>query len=648
MRYTEKQLVSACMTYRHDFALLPPEQQDNVRGQMAQVLGHLPEPEPQPGLMPERDTVARAMHGAYWSLAEPGTDCASRWATLSEVGRGFYLAEADKARELCAGKLPAEVWSVLQEMRACSSDGVELYAVTEYANKLEAALKGRPVSWRGVGPKLTALVNDYFRNRDDRPSNETVLLQSVAQSIVDAVREDDALKAAPGADRVAELEAEVGELRKSLACSRDRMRVTAERLERADECIADLEAKLATTEQERVDLVGELHANAEKHARELAARPEPVVIDEALAEGVLYDIGITPQGDYLVPALVTSLRKTFGTHASVSVPQGEPRLGITVREAARRRNPIDGTDAQALEHAITITERERDQLRAELDECRGRLELMTMDWQGRKADCDVLRAELEKTRRESATHHASWVVAVNTLYEVNVALGKPAPDKTDNPVQLAAKVRAELEKARAELQVERDLTQGKDDALAELRAELADLELMHQTTLDYVMEMDGELEKTRAELEAQLDAKHAKLVDVADRFRALRRAAQTVADNPYLADPDMQRLRALLQPATPEAREERLRGLGYEAPDERAYTVGDAIGLRRIEAVQHTPHEAAMETTLEERVERLERLAVATAHVSRSLSWGRNGQLHSSYVQAMSEALEALDARSKT
>ena len=33
---------------------------------------------------------------------------------------------------------------------------------------------------------------------------------------------------------------------------------------------------------------------------------------------------------------------------------------ITVREACRRRKPLDGVDAESLEHALTITERERD------------------------------------------------------------------------------------------------------------------------------------------------------------------------------------------------------------------------------------------------------------------------------------------------
>jgi hypothetical protein len=43
---------------------------------------------------------------------------------------------------------------------------------------------------------------------------------------------------------------------------------------------------------------------------------------------------------------------------------------ITVRKACRRRMPLDGTDAQALEHALTITERERDEALAEVERLR--------------------------------------------------------------------------------------------------------------------------------------------------------------------------------------------------------------------------------------------------------------------------------------
>lgn len=57
--------------------------------------------------------------------------------------------------------------------------------------------------------------------------------------------------------------------------------------------------------------------------------------------------------------------------ATVCVPACRPRnedgeSRITGRDACRRRRPLDGADAQALEHALTITERERDALRANL------------------------------------------------------------------------------------------------------------------------------------------------------------------------------------------------------------------------------------------------------------------------------------------
>jgi len=50
---------------------------------------------------------------------------------------------------------------------------------------------------------------------------------------------------------------------------------------------------------------------------------------------------------------------------------------ITVREACRLRTPLDGTDAQCLEHALTITERERDEALAHAEAAETRNELLT-------------------------------------------------------------------------------------------------------------------------------------------------------------------------------------------------------------------------------------------------------------------------------
>lgn len=48
---------------------------------------------------------------------------------------------------------------------------------------------------------------------------------------------------------------------------------------------------------------------------------------------------------------------------------------LTVREACRRQVPLGGTDAQALEHALWITEKERDEARAEVERLEGVLDI---------------------------------------------------------------------------------------------------------------------------------------------------------------------------------------------------------------------------------------------------------------------------------
>ena len=65
---------------------------------------------------------------------------------------------------------------------------------------------------------------------------------------------------------------------------------------------------------------------------------------------------------------------------------------VTVREACRRRMPLDGVDAQALEHALTITERERNTARTEGETLRKELSQMrALD----KVDCAAMRMTLK-------------------------------------------------------------------------------------------------------------------------------------------------------------------------------------------------------------------------------------------------------------
>ncbi len=80
---------------------------------------------------------------------------------------------------------------------------------------------------------------------------------------------------------------------------------------------------------------------------------------------------MTPDSEYLRQLLreargfITDLQNEYGgkirdrIDAALDGKAYDPRL--TVREACRRRMFLDGADAQALEHALTITERERDE-----------------------------------------------------------------------------------------------------------------------------------------------------------------------------------------------------------------------------------------------------------------------------------------------
>lgn len=102
----------------------------------------------------------------------------------------------------------------------------------------------------------------------------------------------------------------------------------------------------------------------------------------------------------------------------------------SAREAARRRMRLDGADAQALEHALTITERERDEVRADLarvtaerdkaiaiyrvsdhqrdEACRDRDRAMAE----RDAEIAQLRAELEEAVKYGNDYARRYIVAM--------------------------------------------------------------------------------------------------------------------------------------------------------------------------------------------------------------------------------------------
>jgi len=119
-------------------------------------------------------------------------------------------------------------------------------------------------------------------------------------------------------------------------------------------------------------------------------------------------------------------------------------LGLTVREACRRRMPLGGADAQALEHALAITERERDEaiaafkdasrLRSEIQQARMKAEderdALIVCKRAVEATQAFIKCgqqptldpggsgEYQRKRRDMEKAHAAAVAAINVPVEV--------------------------------------------------------------------------------------------------------------------------------------------------------------------------------------------------------------------------------------
>ena len=117
-------------------------------------------------------------------------------------------------------------------------------------------------------------------------------------------------------------------------------------------------------------------------------------------------------------------------HALPPAPWGnlnwcDDRPDIAAREACRRRMKLDGADAQALEHALTITERERDEAVAAFkDASRLRSEIQTARIKA-EDDRDSIRAVLDTVDavlQDAGCHHASRAEAVKRVIRERDAL----------------------------------------------------------------------------------------------------------------------------------------------------------------------------------------------------------------------------------
>jgi hypothetical protein len=204
MRYSEEQLVSACMTYQHDFGIATPTIRESVRRQMAQILENLPEPGiaadlaacrmernhwlqratelEQARACPDRETLAKALRDAY--ERGMGRDPSDGEGDAWEVVEDGYLAEAEKAIELCASRVPSEVLGLVAKWHAhalkhgssaMSYDAGFDTGLHSCARELEAALKAVPtadtevlVYWKEKAGRLKAEVASVTAVLNDR------------------------------------------------------------------------------------------------------------------------------------------------------------------------------------------------------------------------------------------------------------------------------------------------------------------------------------------------------------------------------------------------------------------------------------------------------------------------------------------------
>lgn len=133
-------------------------------------------------------------------------------------------------------------------------------------------------------------------------------------------------------------------------------------------------------------------------------------------------------------------------HALPPAPWGklnwcdDPPSNLTVREACRQRVPLDGADAQALEHALTITERERDEaIAAFKDASRLRSEIQQARMKAEDERDDALTGvEAGERAAQSARE------LVNALREIEVLCG----EEDDSPRSAVERVISERHSLR--------------------------------------------------------------------------------------------------------------------------------------------------------------------------------------------------------
>lgn len=114
-------------------------------------------------------------------------------------------------------------------------------------------------------------------------------------------------------------------------------------------------------------------------------------------------------------------------------------LAPTVREHARNRGKLDGADAQALEHALTQAERERDEGRQQLERGEQTLdaqdEILTAKYNEQLARASQAERERDEARRELVKSrfgaNAAAFEALDAVYAIIAAVNDEQDPRTN-------------------------------------------------------------------------------------------------------------------------------------------------------------------------------------------------------------------------
>lgn len=203
-------------------------------------------------------------------------------------------------------------------------------------------------------------------------------------------------------------------------------------------------------------------------------------------------------------------------------------LPVSVREACRRRMPLDGVDAQALGHALTLTERERDASRALLDALHETIvEHLSAEDEDDHAAVKRAACELAEARR-------MYVMILESRAKAEDD-GDAFAKERDAAVARAEVAEQERDAARESLRTDRA---DSHEVIAGLRREKAEANRLRDEALRTFRDREDAIEK--AEKRATVAERYAKVgeavLDVLDSFSWDHAAVRAEVESDRLAE----------------------------------------------------------------------------------------------------------------